>query len=353
MTYELNDKLKKLTPYDAVAGEYRIRLDANESFIDLGNDFSEQIKKAVAGVAFNRYPDPMATDLCKKFAEFYGVNPKNVVAGNGSDELITVIMGAFLRPGDKVLTFMPDFSMYQFYGDIYEKVNVVAPKKDDLILTAGDVMNAVEEHNPAVILFSNPCSPTSLVMSREDVLHIVENTHALVIVDEAYMDFSSQSIMKVAEKYDNLILLKTCSKAVGLAAIRLGFAVASDLIVKALHCVRSPYNVNAVTQAIGTAVYSDPDYIRTAIQKIKDSRDELYQLLAPLEGQYGVLRVVKPETNFIYMELVDADYAYEELKKTSIIVRRIGGALRITSGTTEENKALAEALAEILRRKSS
>ena len=332
-----------------MAGNYEIRLDANESFIDPGEAFREQFLSAISSVKFNRYPDPMATELCKKFAQYYGIDPTCVVAGNGSDELITVILGAFLRPGDKLLTFSPDFSMYQFYGEIYEKTNMVTDKQEDLILTAGDVMDAVNDNKPAAILLSNPCSPTSLVMSREDVLHIVENTDALVIIDEAYMDFSDQSIMKVAEKYDNLILLKTCSKALGLAAIRLGFAVSSKKIIRALHCVRSPYNVNAMTQAIGTVIFSNPDFIKSSIREIKKERDYLYQGLLTLEGAEGVSRVVKPETNFVFVELDNAEYVYNELKKKSIIVRRLGDYLRITAGTQKENDRLIQALSEIVK----
>ena len=223
MTYELNDKVKNLTPYDAVTGNYKIRLDANESFINPGESLKEEFFSALAAVKFNRYPDPMAAGLCEGFARYYGINPETVVAGNGSDELISIIMGSFLRHGDKVMTCSPDFSMYQFYGKLYEKNNLVIDKKEDMILTAADVLEAAGKGKPAAIILSNPCSPTSLVMSREDILKIVENTDALVILDEAYMDFSDQSIMEVIEKHDNLIILKTCSKALGLAAIRLGF----------------------------------------------------------------------------------------------------------------------------------
>jgi histidinol-phosphate aminotransferase len=348
MTYELNDKVKNLVPYDAVTGDYKIRLDANESFIDPGEAFREQFMSAVSNVKFNRYPDPMATELCKKFAQCYGVDPACVVAGNGSDELITVILGAFLRPGDRLLSFSPDFSMYKFYGEIYEKTNVVADKKEDLILTSGDVLDAVGETDPDAIVIANPCSPTSLVMGREDVLHIVENTKALVIIDEAYMDFSDQSIMKVAEKYDNLIILKTCSKAWGMAAIRLGFAVSSKKIIRALHCVRSPYNVNALTQAVGCVIFSNPDYIKNAVGEIKKARDHLYQGLLQFEGNKTVRRVIKPDTNFVFVELEDAEFVYDELKKRSIIVRRLGEYLRITAGTKKENDGLIQALSEIL-----
>lgn len=348
MTYQLNEKVKNLIPYDPIMGDYRIRLDANESFIDPGEILREQILSAVSGIEFNRYPDPTATELCGKFAQFYGVDPSCVVAGNGSDELITVILGAFLRPGDRLLTFSPDFSMYKLYGDIFEKTNCVAAKKEDLTLTADDVLDAAGKTGPAAILLSNPCSPTSLVMSREDALRIVENTDALVIIDEAYMDFSDGSVIKTAEKYDNLIVLKTCSKALGLAAIRLGFAVSSKEIIRALNCVRSPYNVNALTQAIGCVVFSNPGYIKDSMEEIKKARDSLYQGLLKIEGKSGVRRVVKPDTNFVLVELEDVESVFNELKKRSIIVRRIGNYLRITAGTKKENGDLIQALTEIL-----
>ncbi|MDF3002516.1 MAG: histidinol-phosphate transaminase [Bacillota bacterium] len=351
MTYELNEKVKNLIPYDPVAGDYEIRLDANESFIDPGKLFREDFLAAVAAVDFNRYPDPAATELRKKFGAFYGVDPENVVAGNGSDELITVILGAFLRPGDKLLTFSPDFSMYRFYGEVYEKTNIVAEKQEDLILTAGDVIDAVRRNRPDAVLLSNPCSPTSLVMSREDVLHIVENTNALIILDEAYMDFSDQSIMKVAEKYDNLILLKTCSKALGVAAIRLGFAVSCPKIIRALNSVRSPYNVNALTQAIGTVLFSKPEYIRKSVEEIKKSRTYLYENIKNLVNSPGVRSLIKPETNFVFLELDQAEFVYNELRKNSIIVRKLGDYLRITAGTQKENDRLIQVLGEILARK--
>lgn len=348
MTYELNEKIKKMTPYDAVTGNYKIRLDANESFINPGENFKEEFLSAIASVKFNRYPDPMAAELCEGFARYYGINPETVVAGNGSDELISIIMGSFLSPGDKVMTYSPDFSMYQFYGKLYDKNNLVIDKKGDMVLTAANVLEAVREGKPAAIILSNPCNPTSLVMSREDILHIVENTDALVILDEAYMDFSDQSVVKVVEKYDNLIILKTCSKALGLAAIRLGFAVTSKPIARALHAVRSPYNVNAITQAIGRVIFSHPDYIKKSIEEIKNAREQLYLGLLQLEPNESIRRLIKPDTNFVFMEFSDAEYVYNELKKRSIIVRQLGDFLRITAGTKKENDALIQAISEIL-----
>lgn len=353
MTYELNDKLKGLTPYDALAGNYKIRLDANESFIDPGKLFKDEILAAVADIELNRYPDSMAKELCENFARYYGIDPNSVVAGNGSDELITVIMGAFLKPGDKLLTLTPEFSMYKFYGEIYDKEGIVIEKNWDLNFTAEKILDEINRVKPEAVILSNPCSPTSLVLNREDIIKMIEGSDSLMIIDEAYMDFSHHSIMDVVEQYDNLIVLKTCSKALGCAAIRLGFAISCQKIIKALHCVRSPYNVNAVTQAIGCVIFSKPDYIKNSIKEIIKSRDYLYQNLLSLEENKGVKRIMKPDANFIFIELEDAQMVYEELRKESIIVRRLGDYLRITAGTKEENDSLVAAISKILRRVSS
>lgn len=348
MTYQLNAKIKGLEPYDAIMGNYKIRLDANESFLNPGEILQKEILEAVSNIQFNRYPDPSCKELREKFGTLYNVNPDLVVAGNGSDELITVIMGAFLMAGDKLLTFHPDFSMYQFYGHTYEKKGLIIEKNQDLALTSDKAIAAIAEAKPQVVLFSNPCSPTSLVMSREAVIKVLDSTECLVIVDEAYMEFSDESVMDLVNQYDNLIILKTCSKALGCAAIRLGFAISSPHIIKALNAVRSPYNVNSVTQAIGAVVLSKAEYIGDAKKQIMKSREELYKGLLPLEAMGAVKRIIKPQTNFVFLEVEDAKGIYDKLLDRSIIVRQLGNALRITAGSVEENKALIQALFEIL-----
>ncbi|WP_027400223.1 pyridoxal phosphate-dependent aminotransferase [Anaerovorax odorimutans] len=349
MAYELNNKVKGLVAYDAVTENYKIRLDANESFINPGTLMKDEILEAISKVSFNRYPDASCKILREKFGELYGVDPEHVIAGNGSDELITVIMGAFLMGGDKLLTFTPDFSMYQFYGHAYEKEGIVIEKNDDLVLTVDKAIDSINRLKPQAVLFSNPCSPSSLVIKRADVIKIVESTDCLIILDEAYMEFSSESILDLADKFDNLIILKTCSKALGCAAIRLGFLVSSPKIVNALNAVRSPYNINSLTQAVGTVVLSNKEYIKESIEKIIASREELYKGLVPLEGKNGVKRIIKPDTNFVYMEMDNAKFVYNELIKRSIIVRKLGNALRITAGNPDENKALINAMFEILK----
>ncbi|MEG1583910.1 MAG: aminotransferase class I/II-fold pyridoxal phosphate-dependent enzyme [Anaerovorax sp.] len=354
--YRLNDKVKNLVPYDAVAGDYKVRLDANESFVDPGEFFKEEIAKAVGKVPLNRYPDPTSLKLRKAFSKIYGVKEALVVAGNGSDELITVILGAFLQSGDRLATLTPDFSMYGFYGETYERKTIEIEKREDLSIDVDQLIAELKEADPQVFIFSNPCSPTSLCLKKEEVDRIIKSTSALVVLDEAYMEFSDQSLLSEVENYDNLLILKTCSKAWGLAALRLGFALSNKRIVDAINSVRSPYNVNAMTQAIGELILSHPAYIEGAKKKIIESRENLYTSLLPLEQKgislsdgtkVPVKRVVKSETNFVLVEFHDANWAkkvYEKLLKHDIIVRILGNFLRITAGTKDENQELKKAL---------
>lgn len=354
--YKLNGKVKNMVPYDAVTGDYEVRLDANESFINPGERFKGEIAEVIGKISFNRYPDPTNKKLREAFSKIYHTKAELVVAGNGSDELITIILGGFLQNGDKIVTLTPDFSMYGFYGETYEKESIRIKKGEDLSISVDSLIEDLEKIKPQALIFSNPCSPTSICLSKEEVARLVKSTDALVILDEAYMEFSYQSLMGEVENYDNLIILKTCSKAWGMAALRLGFAISNRAIVDAINCVRSPYNVNSMTQAVGEVILSHPEYLEEAKMKMLESRDQLYVTLKPLEEAGIILstgekvlvkRVVKPETNFILVEFYDAVSAksvYNKLLGNSIIVRVLSNFLRITAGTKEENQKITRAL---------
>lgn len=354
--YNLNDKIKKLTPYDPVAGTYKVRLDANESFINPGKSFEDKIKKAIETINFNRYPDPTCEKLRNAFGKAYSIKPELVVAGNGSDEIITILLGAFLQIGDKVATVAPDFSMYGFYCETYEKEHITLAKKDDLTIDVDSLICEINKIKPAAFIFSNPCSPTSIVLPKEDVVKLVKEAETLVVLDEAYMEFSNQSLINDVESYDNLIVLKTCSKAWGLAALRLGFAISNKKIINALNAVRSPYNVNSITQAIGTIILSDLEYIEDAKKQILMQSNELYEILSPLKNQYiivddeksvEILEIEKPDTNFVFLKFKNNEEAkllYNALLKKSIIVRILGNYIRITAGSKAENQQLKDAL---------
>ena len=170
MSYQLNEKIKNLTPYDPREGEYEIRLDANESFISLPADLLEKAALAALSAQANRYPDPCASRLCRAFGELYGIRPDCLTAGNGSDELISLITGAFFLPGEELVTLDFDFSMYRFYGEVFGAKTSVFPKNKDLSVNVDGLIRYISQAGARGLVFSNPCNPTSLCLSKKEVL---------------------------------------------------------------------------------------------------------------------------------------------------------------------------------------
>lgn len=352
--YPLNDKIKDLEPYTPVEGGFRIHLDANESFLPLPDSFLEEWSNTLGHLSLNRYPDPAARDLCKAFAEHYQVPEECVVAGNGSDELITVLFTAFLQRGEAFATLEPDFSMYAFNGYLQENRHVAIPKKADYSLDVEQIIQTCEQENVRLLIFSNPGNPTSLVCPREEIRRLVRGVSALVVLDEAYMDFSDQSLLEECQAYDNLLILRTCSKAFGLAALRLGFAVGQKRLVDAVKAVKSPYNVNTLSQSLGTLVLRHPQAIREALEKNLHSREQLTAGLQELCRVFPNRFTLLPSaTNFAALHMVEGKELYRYLGEQGIAVRYTGGLVRITCGTSQENQVVLAKIREFLENRGA
>lgn len=346
--FQLNEKVKNLTPYEPISGTYEIRLDANESFLIFPKEIEDEMVDALRNSALNRYPDPMATKLVNGFSKYFNVNPDCVTAGNGSDEIISVIMNAFLQKGDKILALEPDFSMYRFYAEIAECDSVKYQKDENLDVNIDDVIALAKKENVRIVIFSNPCNPTSRIVTKEDVRKLINSVDSLVVLDEAYMDFAGdESLLGEFEKYDNLIILKTCSKALGSAALRLGFAVANKTLTNVIRAVKSPYNVNSVSQALGEVLFSHPDYIDKCIETVVNSRKELYNEILEIQSD-KIEKIYETNTNFVFMKVKNAKAVFEKMKDNSIIIRNMGDYLRITAGTENENAKMLETFRKVL-----
>lgn len=344
MSYNLCKKVVDLIPYEPIEGDYELRLDANESYISLSDELREKVSLIIKESDFNRYPDPYAKKLCEAFGNYYNVDSELVTAGNGSDELIGLIVGALLQKGEKILTLAPDFSMYKFYGEIYENPVISLKKEEDLSIDVDKVIKKLNEEDIKLLIFSNPCNPTSIGLSKEKVLKLIKSTDALVVLDEAYMDFWDQSLLSYVNDFDNLIILKTCSKAIGMAALRVGFAVSNKVITKALKSVKSPYNVNSVSQEIATVLLNEKNFLKNAEKEIIASKNFLKE-----ETEKIFDTVYESATNFVYIKTENAEEIFKKLLKEGIAVRFFKDHLRISTDSIKNNKRLIEVLKNIVK----
>jgi len=363
----LNPKIAKFTPYSLNSGvdlsKIKIRLDANETFSSLPYFLLEEIRGLLREVDFNRYPDPNASALIQKFADYLkagedaDVDAANIVAGNGSDELLNVIINLFLSKGDKMLVFEPDFSMYAFYGDIIEaQVVRVQKRKTDLKIDWKKAGDLIKGGDIKLAVFSNPCNPTGQLEAKDDVRRFIElarDNGAVVILDEVYMDFCEgrESFLKHNGflEYPNVFIIKSLSKSIGLASLRVGFAISNPAFVNAVRTVKSPFNVNAVSQKIAETVLSYPEYLSERLQIIKKNKAELQSKLDNIFEACTGYKIRPTETNFILIEsqkAADINKMFRHLLRNKILVRNLGKYLRITSGSAEENAELSACLAK-------
>ncbi len=353
MSYELCEKIRSLEPYEPNEGEYRIRLDANESYMPLPEVVREDMLRRIAALELNRYPDPTAGEICRLFADFFGLPADRVVAGNGSDELLSIIIGSMLMKGERMAIAEPDFSMYAFYAHLAQ-VEVMAQKRTNGVISVDDTAEFINRNGIRLYIFSNPCNPTGGGISACEVKRLATLcSDCLIIADEAYMDFWDESVIHAAGVIENLMVLKTCSKAFGAAGIRCGFAVASPRIITALKAVKSPYNLSSLTQAAAAALLSHPEKLREAIADICAQRDWLYDAVCALSRKTGAFSVGETHTNFVLLhtEKELAREIFDRLKAQGIIIRCFGDRLRITAGSSEENRALMAALESIFDRR--
>lgn len=350
MNYKLNKKIRSLEPYEPISGTYKIRLDANECPENYPKEILQQIRDAIADIDFNRYPDPMATEVVNAFSNYYEINPELVTAGNGSDELIYLIESAFLEKGDKMLVVAPDFSMYKFYSSICEVECDTFIKDENLDIDVDALIEKINADNIKLVIFSNPCNPTGKGISANEVKRLINSVNALVIADEAYMDFWNESLIKEVENHFNLIVLRTASKSIGSASLRLGFAVAGKTISKAIKAIKSPYNVNSISQVIGSIIYKNKDYLINRQKTIVRNREKLYNSLVRVSETQKDFRVYESCANFVFVKTPVGKEIWEYLKANSIVIRYMGDYIRITAGTEQEVNETVKCINEFFMR---
>ena len=333
----LRNNIKNLIPYssarDEFKGEASVYLDANE------NSFGSPLD-----VNYNRYPDPIQLKVKQRLSEIKGVPPGNIFLGNGSDEAIDILFRAFCRPGvDNVITLPPTYGMYEVSANINDVEVRKIKLTPDYQLDMEGIAEAIDE-NTKIIFICSPNNPTGNSINRADIETILANFHGLVVIDEAYINYSRQkTFIQELTEYANLVVLHTLSKAWGLAGLRLGMAFASQEIIEVFNKVKPPYNINEASQRIALQALQNVEQINNWIKLTVSEREKLISDLGKLEL---VLKIFPSDANFILVKTVDAKGIYDHLVDNGIIVRDRSkvelceGSLRITVGTPEENKTL-------------
>ncbi|MDP4177758.1 MAG: histidinol-phosphate transaminase [Bacillota bacterium] len=352
------EDLKDYESYKVEDKGCKVVLDANESFLNFPEELHEQLSQTVKDILYNRYPDAYSSKVCdlylKYIKDFYkvniNINNQNIIAGNGSDELIQMIISAFASEGDNIAIPVPNFSMYKLYGQIAGAVPVEIPLEDDFKTDVNKLSEKVNALNAKVLFISNPNNPTGTIIDDEDLIRIIEKCNCIVVIDEAYGEFYGKTFIDKIMNYDNLIVLKTCSK-MGLAAIRLGFLLANNKIMEEIKKVKPPYNVNTVTQEIGALVLKHTDIIKGNINKITAEREYVINELKSINN----IKLYPTYSNFVLIEIDNAEKIYNDLIKNGISVRYFGkgqlkNCLRITFGNRTENNSLISRLKENLNK---
>ena len=335
--------VKELQPYVVNPVVCSVKLDANEGNKDL---FKDLIKDIGDDFYLNLYPDDNYTQLKEAIVNYIGCKIENISVGNGSSELLDLCVKTFVDTNELILSLDPTFSMYSIYAKIVNSRYIGAGEGNDFIINVDDVIKSIKENDPKLTIICNPNNPTGTTIKRDDVLRIVKSTDNVVIVDEAYMEFSNESVVDEIENYDNLIVVKTMSKAFSMAGIRTGYLIANEELVKTIEKVRPPYNLNSISALLATKALKQKDKMLSYVENLKVEREKIYEKLLDM----GV-KAYKSGANFVFFSS-KVDNLAEKLIDNDVLIRKFGGKLdnyyRVTVGSPKENEAFLNAMKKIV-----
>jgi histidinol-phosphate aminotransferase len=334
----VRENVLKLTPYSCARDEFNgktgIFMDANE------NPYGK----------LNRYPDPYQRELKTAISKVKGIEEEKIFLGNGSDEIIDLCFRVFCNPGvDKALTFTPTYGMYQVSASVNNIEVVKIPLTNSFQIDLKKAESFFSDNNLKLIFICSPNNPTANSMNYHDVEYIITKFSGIVIIDEAYIDFSEKpSFIKLVDKHPNLIVMQTFSKAFGLASVRVGMAFSNPAVIKYFNKLKPPYNISAINQKAALLKLGQIEQYQSQILRIKKERERISVLLLKM---HLVENVYPSDANFLLVKVKNADYIYNALVDKNIIIRNrssmVENCLRITIGKKSENDQLIRVLRSI------
>ena len=339
----IRENIKSLKPYSSARDEYKDATTTEMVFLDANENPFEN------GV--NRYPDPQQNNVKELLSDIKKIHKKNILLGNGSDEVLDLIFRAFCEPNkDNVITLPPTYGMYSVLANINAVENKQVLLTETYQPRVAQILKEVNE-NSKILFLCSPNNPSGNSFAKEIVEELLLKFNGLVVIDEAYIDFSEESSwLERLAQFPNLVITQTLSKAYGLAGIRLGVCYASEEIIKVLNSIKPPYNVNELTQQRAVDRLRNMEAVEQEITEIISQRDLLIEALKKVP----FIRVIYPtDCNFVLVKVDDANKRYDQLIKKGIVIRNrttqplCENCLRLTIGTSSENIKLIRALEEI------
>lgn len=349
----IRPEIAGMTAYHVPAADGYLKLEAMENPYPLPPALQQELAQRLSQVALNRYPAPAYTALKQAIQNKMGVPAgREIVLGNGSDELIAMISTACARPGARVLAPVPTFVMYAISARFAGLDFVGVPLRPDFTLDKAAMLAAIAEHKPAVVYLAYPNNPTGALYDTADIEEILRavGDSGVVVVDEAYQPFAQASFMPRLAEFDNLLVMRTVSK-LGLAGIRLGYMAGNNALMQEFEKVRPPYNINVLSQATAEFVLQHVEVLEAQAADLRAQRSALTAALSALSG----VQVFPSAANFVLIRVANAEQVFEKLLEQKILVKNVGkmhklleNCLRITVSTREENAQFLAALAASL-----
>jgi len=341
-------EIRALSAYHVEPAPGLVKLDAMENPYTLPEELRRELAGVLSRVAVNRYPTPTPQTLLDALARRMDVpRGMQLLLGNGSDELIQIVITALARPGAAMMYPSPTFVMYSMGATFSGMKAIPVPLREDFSLDAAAFIARMKAEQPALVFLAYPNNPTGVLYAEEDVVEVIKACKGLVVLDEAYHVFAGKSLMPRLPEFSNLIIIRTVSK-LGLAGIRLGYLVGRPEWVQQFDKVRPPYNVNVLTQAAALFLLERLDVLEGQAARIKADRTGLGKSLAALKG----VTVFPSEANFFLIRVPDAEQTFRALKEQNVLIKNLHpglrNCLRVTVGTPDENRILLTALREAL-----
>jgi len=344
-------EIQALHAYHVPPAEGMLKLDAMENPYPLPPGLRDEIARQVADAQINRYPDPAAQQLKADIARVSRLpSGMEVLLGNGSDEIIQLLAMAVAKPGAVLLSVEPSFVMYRMIATFTGMRYVGVPLTADFALDLPAMLEAIEREQPALVFLAYPNNPTGNLFDAGTVRRIIEAAPGLVVVDEAYYAFASDSFIGQLGRYDNLLVMRTFSK-LGMAGLRLGFLVGPARWLEQLEKLRLPYNVGVLPQCVARILLAHHDVLLAQAASIRQARVQMMAALAAMAG----VRAYPSEANFILFRLAKATQVFEGLKRRGVLIKNLdgghpalSGCLRVTVGSPQENAQFLAALQDTI-----